>query len=385
MPAESEEIIELLKNQVQIDSSNPWLIPGSTGEGKLGEFINDWLTPLGMDITLEEVEPTRRNLIAKLKGTGGGKSLCLNAHLDTVGYTLWKDRALKPIVQGDHLIGLGSADDKGHCAAVMLALKSIIESNVRLRGDIWIVLTIDEEGTSIGTMHYVKSYQPDAVIVFEPVGLSNIIITHQGFGWLDLIVKGRAAHGCAPEIGIDAIVHMAEVIKRLHELDQSKYTPTRHPLNGKTVFHTGTISGGTDYATYPGSCCLGIEIGTQPGETIEDRLAEIRSIYEDVKRSHPNFEADVEIRLARNPFEATGHEVLLQILSAEVEKETHQPVKPAGANVWADAALFQEAGIPTLMMGAQGANFHAPDEWVSIPELTKLVRIKKNTALTFCA
>lgn len=385
MSIEIQDVINLVSELVKIDSSNPWLVAGSPGEANVAAYIARWLEPLGVEIRLEEVEPGRPNLIAIWRGTGGGKSLCLYAHLDTVGYALWRDQALKPQINGDIMTGLGSADDKGHCAAALLAMKSLVESGVRLRGDLVVTLVIDEEGTSSGAMDFVKHYQPDAALVLEALGPGNITITHQGFGWLDIIVEGRAAHGSAPNVGIDAIVHMAEVITRLHRLDREKFAPNAHPLNDKTVFHTGTISGGTDYATYPGRCVLGIEIGTQPGETIEDRVAEIEAIFAEVKEIYPNFNGRVEVKLARDPFEARGHEEIWEVVAGEMERELGNPVKPVGENAWGDAALFQDAGIPTLMFGAPGDNLHAPNEWVSLSGLMKLANLIAASARRFCA
>jgi acetylornithine deacetylase len=215
--------------------------------------------------------------------------------------------------------------------------------------------------------------------------LDNICVTHQGFGWLDIIVYGRAAHGSAPETGIDSILHMAEVITRLHRLDVEKYAPTAHPLNGITVFHTSTIQGGTDYATYPSQCTLGIEIGTQPGETIQDRVDEIEDIFHQVKSLFPDFRAEVKINLDRNPFETQGSEQLWRILSHQVERVTGNPARRVGVNAWGDAALFQEAGIPTLELGASGGNLHAPGEWVSLPDVVELVEVLVATAREYCA
>ncbi|MCJ7624379.1 MAG: M20/M25/M40 family metallo-hydrolase [Anaerolineaceae bacterium] len=382
---EHNEVINLVSDLVRIDSSNPWLVPGSAGEFEVGNFIADWLKALGMEVWLDDVEGDRKNVIAVWRGAGGGRSLCLNAHTDTVGYDLWKYQALQPRIEGDKLYGLGAADDKGHCAAIMLAAKAVVESKTRLRGDVWVGLTIDEEGTSSGTMDFVKRYQPDAALVLEPIGLGEITISHQGFGWIDVIVYGKAAHGCVPEIGIDAIAHMSEVVTRLQRLDREVFTPNSHPLNGKTVFHTGTIAGGTDYATYPAECVLGIEIGTQPGETIKNRVREIKEIFAEVREIYPNFKGEVRVKLDRNPFEAKGYEDLWKVVAAEVERVHGQPAKAVGENAWGDAALFQEAGIPTLMFGAAGANFHAPNEWVSISELTKLVEITAATIQQFCS
>lgn len=385
MSSELKDLIQLTSELVKIDSANPWLVPGSAGEGKVVAYMAHWLESLGVEVSLEETETGRPNLVAIWRGSGGGKSLCMNAHSDTVGYALWREQALLPRIEGERMIGLGAADDKGHCAAALQAFKSLVQSGIRLRGDVWVALTTDEEGTSYGTMAFLKRHHPDAVIVLEPFGLGNITVTHQGFGWLDVMVEGKAAHGCAPELGIDAITHMAEVITRLHKLDVEKFAPTAHPLNGKVVYHTGTIQGGTDYATYPDRCVLRIEIGTQPGETIENRVAEIEAIFDEVRQIYPEFKGEVQVKLARNPFEAKGHEALWDILANEVEKAIGRTVKPVGENAWGDAALFQEAGIPTLMLGADGGNFHAPQEWVSLTELTKLAVIIESTARRFCA
>jgi acetylornithine deacetylase len=177
---------------------------------------------------------------------------------------------------------------------------------------------------------------------------------------------------------------MAEVITRLHRLDVEKYAPTAHPLNGKTVFHTSTIQGGTDYATYPSQCTLGIEIGTQPGETIQARVDEIEAIFREVKSLFPDFRAEVKINLDRNPFDTRGSEELWKILSHQVERVSGNPARGVGVNAWGDAALFQEAGIPTLELGANGGNLHAPLEWVSLPDMVKLVEILINTARDYC-
>jgi acetylornithine deacetylase len=130
---------------------------------------------------------------------------------------------------------------------------------------------------------------------------------------------------------------------------------------------------------------LGIEIGTQPGETITDRVAEIEEIFREVKKFHPEFQGEVRVQLARDPFEASGHEDLWNVVSSEIEKSIGKPVESAGANAWGDAALFQAAGIPTIMFGAQGDHFHAPEEWVSLSDLVKLGEILTSSIKRFCA
>src|SRR6516165_4164909 len=153
MPATRSEVIELLSAMVEIDSVTPWLIPDGAGEGRVAQYIADWLTAadIGAEIEIVEVEPGRPNLLARLRGTGGGPTLCINAHADTVGYANWPEEALRPRLDGDRLYGLGSADDKAGCAAGMLAMAAIAKSGARLRGDLLLACVADEEGCSIGS------------------------------------------------------------------------------------------------------------------------------------------------------------------------------------------------------------------------------------------
>ncbi len=377
-------LADLLSRWISIDSVNPWLIPGASGEGAIGRALVEWLQPIGVSLAVDEVVPGRSNVVAWLPGTGGGKSLCLNAHMDTVGCAEWPEHAYVPRIQGDRLFGLGAADDKGHCTVALLVLKSLAERRWRPRGNFLVACTIDEEGTSIGTTDLVRRHRMDAAIILEPKVLGKVVVTHQGFGWIDIVVQGRAAHGNAPEQGIDAIVYMAEVIQRLHRLDIETFERTPHPLNGKTVFHTGIIAGGTNYATYPDRCTLGIEIGTQSGEVLAERVREIDQIFNEVREIYPDFKGALEVRLEQVPFMTCGHEDLWQAISSATEAVLSHPPEPAGMNAWTDAALMQEAGIPTLLMGAQGGNLHSPDEWVSLSELTKLGEILEKTVIAYC-
>jgi acetylornithine deacetylase/succinyl-diaminopimelate desuccinylase-like protein len=360
---------ELESLLVAIDSRNPWLIPGAPGEGAIAAVLAERLASTGAAITVDQVEPGRPNVVARWPGTGGGRSLCLNAHLDTVGHAGWPERALEPRIDGDRMIGLGAADDKGHVAVSVLVLESLVRSGVRLRGDLVLALTMDEEATSLGTQDLVRRHKTDAAIVVEPFGLGRGLVTHQGFGWL--------------EVGIDAISHAAMLLRRLDALG-AEWAANPHQLNGATVYHASTIAGGSDYATYPASCTIGIEIGTQPGETIADRVRDIEATFASIRNEVPDFRAEVSVRLDRDPFEAAGHEDLWAAAAEATRTVTGSELQPVGENAWMDAALMQAAGIPTICLGASGGDLHAPDEWVDLNELVALGAILESTVREFC-
>lgn len=384
MTITDEAVATLLADLVRVESVTPWLIPDGSGERAIGEWIVAWLADLPVDVSLEEIEPGRVNLVATLRGTGGGRSLIVNAHADTVGFAGWADRALEPTMSGDRMVGLGSADDKAGCAAALLALRELAKGGPALAGDLTVACVADEEGASIGTEDLVKHYRADASIVIEPDALPKGVIEHQGFGWIDVIVHGRASHGSDPDGGIDAIVHLADVIRRLDRLDRDVFRANADPLNGRTVFHTGTVHGGTDYATYPSSAVLGIEIGTQPGEHLSNRVAEIETILRECAEALPGFHGEIDVKLDREPFRAEGHQKLWEAMDAATRDELATPLEPVGLNAWTDAALMQAAGIPTVLFGPLGGNLHAPDEWVSIREVAQTARIVAGAARRFC-
>ncbi|MCL1808836.1 MAG: M20/M25/M40 family metallo-hydrolase [Clostridiales bacterium] len=374
------EITEVLKKLIAIDSANAFLVAGGQGESEMLSCIKDYLQKLGINASFEETGDGHNNLFATIPGSGGGKPITLCAHVDTVGYSTWRDSALNAVVSGSKLTGLGACDDKGHCAAMMLVAKELAKGKNRLQGDVHLAFVADEEGESRGSFAYVKAHMPEAVLILAPAPLHRIKVSHQGFGWLKIRVNGQAAHGSS-----DAIARMGEVIVRLQRNQQEVFAKNPHPLNGETLYHTGTINGGSDFATYPDFCELGIEVGMQPGETIGNRIQEIKEIFKEVKAMYPDFEGSVDTVVARNPFETKGAEELYQVLSEEVEKVLGVKAEAVGENSWCDAQIFQDAGFPTLGTGALGGNIHAFGEWVSLPQLERLINVLMGTLKRYCA
>lgn len=378
------DIKALLTELVKIDSSNKFLVEEGAGSKDVQGYIKTYLSEVGIDSEYQIVDEDHSNLKGTIKGTGEGAPLTLYAHTDTVGYDLWADRALNLEVRGDKLVGLGSADDKGHCAAMMLLGKKIQQENIKLKGDLHLCFIDDEEGQSCGSFHYVKNNEPEACLILESAPVNHINICHQGFGWLKITVNGKAGHGSAGESSSDAIARLAEIIVRMEKNKKKKFTPNPHELNGETVYHTSYIKGGTDFASYPDSVEMGIEIGTQPGETIDDRIKEINNIFEEVKDIYPDLNAKVETVIARNPFNTKDSDRLRDITSDAIKKVTGMEAQCVGENSWGDAQIFQDAGFPTLGIGADGDNLHAPDEWISASKMEDLIHILLNIVTEYC-
>jgi len=114
------EIVELLRQLVAIDSINPDLVPASIGEEKIARFIAGWFERAGLEVVWDEPVPGRPNVIGIARATGGGRSLLLNAHIDTVG-VVGMERPHDPYIQDNRLYGRGAYDMKGGLAAIMTA------------------------------------------------------------------------------------------------------------------------------------------------------------------------------------------------------------------------------------------------------------------------
>jgi len=345
-------------------------------------FIARWLVELeGVEVSVYEVAPGRPNVLARVPGTAGGLHLCFNVHTDTVDCAAWRDTAFVPRRVGDRLLGLGVSDNKAQCAALMMLVKRLAANPSP--GPVTAIFAIDEEGPSAGSHHLVKSFTADGCIALEPTGIGRVVVAHQGFGSLDLVVKAAAAHGAVDDAP-DAGVQLASLISGLARIDREILATTAHPLAGKAFFHTSFIRGGTDWGTYPAELTLGFEMGTNPGETLQDRVDEIQAMIAEVRETeHPTLHAELVVQLENEPFTATGHEQLLAAYSTATEDVLGRQPEVAGLNTWTDAAITQTAGIPTILCGATGGNNHAIDEWADLPSVAQLVAILEATARRF--
>src|SRR5436190_2659618 len=168
------ELVDLLSDLVAIDSVNPEF-PGGAGEAAAARFVAEWLERAGLEVTLQEAAPARSNVVGVRRGSGGGRSLVLNAHMDTVGFA-GMDAPLEPRVDGDRLYGRGACDMKAGLAAAMSAAASVDG----LAGDVIVAAVADEEAGALGTRAFVERWSADGAIVTEPTE-EKVAIAHKGF------------------------------------------------------------------------------------------------------------------------------------------------------------------------------------------------------------
>jgi acetylornithine deacetylase len=376
-----QEITSLLQQLVAIDSINPDLVPGGAGEQAIAQFVAGWLERAGLEVTLQEAAPGRSNVIGIARGSGGGRSLLLNGHIDTVGVA-GMERPHEPVIEGNRLYGRGAYDMKGGVAAIMVA--GAQAKKLSLRGDVIVTAVIDEEYASVGTQAIVQQWHADAAIVTEPTAL-NLCVAHRGFVWLEIATQGKAAHGSRPDLGLDAIVKMGHVLVGLEQLDRSLQAAPTHRLLGSGSLHASLIEGGQELSSYPDRCLLQVERRTIPGETQETVEAEIRALLAQVQAADPTIHASFKTIFKQAPFEVAADAAIVQTIAHQSEALHATTPEIVGAAWWTDAALLAEAGIPTVLFGPGGAGAHAVIEWADLDQLQRCSDILIGTVQEFCA
>jgi acetylornithine deacetylase/succinyl-diaminopimelate desuccinylase-like protein len=356
-------LTELAAQLVAIDSVNPALIPGAAGERELAEYVADWCERAGLDVK-RVGPPERLSVIATAPGSGGGRSLLLNAHLDTVG-VLGMDSPFESRVADGRLYGRGAYDMKGALAAILDAAAKV----ENLRGDVIVTAVADEELASIGTVAVLERVRADAAIVVEPTEL-KLAVAHKGFVGFEIETHGVAAHGSRPHLGVDAIARMGPVLVALEELDKRLHVGAQHPLVGPGSIHASLIEGGQEFSSYPARCVLSGERRTIPGETIEQVEKQLRELAG---------EADLRLTVSREPFEVAGDDAFVQLVGRIAEESD-----PVGVSFWADSGLIAAAGIPTVLYGPIGDGAHAEVEWVDLDSLERVRDVVLRTAVEWC-
>ena len=374
------DLEQLLSELVAIDSVNPDLVPGGAGEGEIARFVAEWLKQAGVHVETQETAPGRPNVIGVVRGTGG-RSLMLNAHMDTVGLG-GPHGGLTPRIAGNRLYGRGSWDMKASLAAMMLAAAELAKEPSR--GDLIVTAVTDEEYASIGTQAIVRQYSADAAIVTEPSDMQTLI-AHKGFVWAEIETFGEAAHGSRLNAGIDAIAKMGRVLVGLEELDRSLRAGPIHPLVESASVHASLIEGGIELSTYPDRCLLQIERRTIPGETAAKVRAELDAILAKGSEGDPTFRAEARVGIVREPFEIAEEAEIVKILRRCAKRIAGHDEIFRQTTGWMDSALLSAAGIPTVIYGPNGDGAHAETEWVDLESTEQCRRIYVAAAREFCA
>jgi acetylornithine deacetylase len=368
-------VLDALQLLIRTPSVNPCLAPEEErNEAAVASAARDWLTARGVRSWTDEAAPGRPNCVAEA-GDGQGCTLVFCAHLDTVGTSGMTIEPFEPKIENGRVYGRGSYDMKGSAAAIMAATATLVQEHPR--GRVLASLVADEEYASLGAQHFVKRYPADGCVVTEP-SEGRLVLAHKGFVWAEIVTYGRAAHGSRWDLGLSAIGKMGRIIAALEEFDQKELRQRVHPLVGPASQHCALIHGGTGLSTYSEKCVLQVERRTLPGETPGQVMQELAEVIE-----RAGEQGEVRCTLHRPPLTCDGNAKVASDLRQAVVAVTGHAPEEIGVGYWMDAALFAQAGVPTVNYGPSGAGAHEAVEWVDLDSVVTCAEVLVETARRF--
>ncbi len=366
---------ELLKKLVQTETT------AQVGELAGTQVISADFAHSGINASIDTWDRTRANVSARVKSAGGRAALLFACHLDVVGpgKAPWSHPAFDGVESGGKIHGRGAADMKGGIAAIVTAIRQIVDSGAKLRGDIVFVAAAGEETDSCGAKRFIRNCGDlgdlAGVIIPEPTDF-EIVTAHRGLLWLEVTTKGKAAHSSTPQLGVNAITCMKAV---LNELEDYEIAAKSHKLLGDCSMSINTIAGGEALNVVPDKCTIGIDIRTLPGQNHEDVLSGLREIFAKLKSEDPQFGAEVSTVRQVQPMETDSNSDFVRDFCNAVGIS-----KTRAVGYTTDGPHFAALGAPVVIFGPGKPELcHKPDEYIDIADLEKAIEHYKNIILKF--
>lgn len=382
---DKQPLLSFLQNIIRIPSP-------STKERGVVERVAEEMKRVGFaEVFIDEVG----NVVGRV-GSRGGKKLLYDAHTDTVGIgdpSAWSRDPYGAEIEEGVLYGRGTADNKGALAAMIYGGKSLIDADLDLAGDLYVVGTVQEEdceGYAVGFL--CRELKPHAVLLGEPTYL-QISRGQRGRIMLVVTTHGRSCHASAPELGSNAIYAMNKVVARVEALNSKL---AQHPFLGPGSIAVTRIEGeGASLNVVPDTCRSYLDRRLIWGEDEELALAQVREIIQ---------EDGVEAQVETMVYEARSHtgypcrqkkyfpawlleeeHPLVQLGARAVKKALGYEPQIIGWRFSTDGVATKgELGIPTIGFGpGEEAQAHSPDEHIPVVDVVKAARVYAQFALDF--
>ena len=397
-----EAVVDLASDMIRIPSFK-------NEETPIARWLADYFTQRGYEVELQEVEPGRFQVLARLKGTGGGKSMMFNGHTDIDPLALgWKHDPWEPTVEGDRLYGAGVMNMKGGDAAMISAAEAIRQAGVKLPGDILIALVVGELQGGVGTVYMLQQgIRTDAAIVPEPFGADAVVTTHSGVTEMAISTIGYSRHITDRTGAVDAIEQM---MKAIPAIKATKFRPNTHKgLPALPLINVGAIIGGrgrehdlkgpnftSDY------CTVLVDVRFPPGQTAETVEADIRASLDALAAEDPTFRYEIEqplparfgaLSVVMPPTDIPLDEPLVDSVLRHYREVVGRDPKNVGVSLpmsyaGNDTAHLWQAGISCLLFGPSGGwdeSPEEPDQYISISEMVTCAKVMALTALDICS
>jgi acetylornithine deacetylase len=420
----SDDLVGLVRSLVEFETVSVDLSPDSehreNEEAQLQAFVADRLAGLGAEV--DQFEPDASALrdhpmmppwhhwkgrpitVATFRGTGGGRSLIVNGHIDVVSpgeLGRWTTPPFEAALRDGRIYGRGAVDMKGGVASAIFALEALAASGVTLAGDVIVEVVPDEETCAMGTVAVIeRGYRADAGLVPEPTKL-NLWIATRGLLHGSIVVPGRSAHAEMNQPawqdggGVNAIERSAAVLRALEELsaDWATRDSKEHRLLGRPRVQPTIISGGVFISNIPESCKIDLNATYLPGDADRDGYGSVprgeilRVVAAACARDDWLAENAPVWTWATDypPSEINPGEEIVNV-TRDVATQLGVDTIAEGIDTTYDGALLTRlAGVPSPAFGPGDlARAHAPDEWVGVDELVLGARCYARAINAWC-
>ena len=397
-----QDLVQLASELIRIPSFK-------TEETPAAKHLHDYFQRRGYSVDLQEIEPGRYQTIATLKGTGGGKTLMLNGHIDINSLTLnWRRDPWTPVLEGDRLYGHGVQNMKGGVSCIVHAAEAIRLSGVQLKGDLIVACVAGETQGGEGT-YYLTQHGPaaDVAIVAEPFGVGNVVTVHAGIVHMAIHTYGVSGHIRNLPETVNAVQKMTTVIQALGNVEFA-HIP-RGDLPALPVLNVGSIIGGrgSNYVLneppyVPDLCTIMVDVHFVPGMTVEGIVADIRRILDKLTEEDPELRYAIEIpppdffkgrrRLVMDPLDVPTTEYIVEAVARNHQAVTGAPPNVIGSlipNSYSanDTCHLWKAGVPCLIYGPGVGQYEdgCDDGYVKVSEMITCTKVLARTALEVCS
>ncbi|MGH2788104.1 MAG: M20 family metallopeptidase [Actinomycetota bacterium] len=362
-----DRLRDRLAELVGVASENP---PGN--ELKAALLVSRYCEELGLATAAHECEPDRPSIVARWEG-GDGPTVGYCSHIDVVpagDHSLWEGDPFAAEVVDGRMHGRGTADAKGPVAAALEAVTILMEAGFAPTGTLELELVSDEETMGFKGAGYLVDrgiISPDVAIVGEPTSL-RVVHAQRGATWWRIATHGVAGHGSAPERGVNAVRHMAELVLRLEET----VPDLSHRVLGGPSINVGTIQGGAKVNIVPASCVIEVDRRTIPDETADDVRDQIERAIGLARKRFPDIRADVELSFFSRPFEVATDAPLVTTVAGAVGEVTGRDAELIGFRGASDARFLFEAGADVVVCGPGDITLaHTARESIDLDELQR--------------
>ncbi len=368
--------VALTAEIVAIDSVSPSLAPGAAGEAQIAAVLAERLEAAGyvIEFVTAPADVRRVSLIAERTGSRRGRAVVLNGHLDTVGVE-GMPHPFDPRIEGGRLRGRGSSDMKGGVAGLVVAAERLAAADAP--GTVIVALVADEEDASLGAeavLHRLaeRRVPMDVCLIGEPTWL-ELAAAHRGYAVVEVTLRGVSAHSSQPEAGVDAVRATGELLTAIAAADDALRRREPHPLVSHGSLMATVVRAGSAPFTVAATSEIVVERRTVPGEDAAAALAEVRALVDPIVAGTPGLSAETRLTHARDAWQADASGAAAEFADLLREALAADGSVPAdfGAPYWMESALWQAAGVPTVVCGPAGGGLHAVDEWVEIAQLER--------------